>query len=322
MQDFARRLQQVFGSALILAFFSEFFFFNEGPVSDLLAGLAESPAAAVFGLIELGAFYGLFAYPMLIAIGMFGISGWAALLLVGGIYGLAAESLVVPLVYEAFPYSIIWTSLSWHTLIDVYFGWFILRRIMRAESVWGFIAMLAFTAVFWALWSTWFWVEDVSVALSLGEFAAFSGVATLVLLLGMLMSDHAPLSSFRASRPEMILVSIISAIFFGLTGWAYFPLPIAILAVLGLFLAALFIGRRIGRRKEITETGYLTFLDTAPGWSRYLMLAVLPIVATGTYSIVLTTGFQVNHEIVVLPLLAAGTLSILVAMPVYIWRHR
>lgn len=318
MQDFARRLQQVFGTALIFAFFSEFFFLNEIPVNELLSGLDENPVTAVFGLVELGAFYGLFAYPMLIAIGIFRISGWAALLLVGGIYGLAAESLVVPLVYEAFPYSIIWTSLSWHTLIDVYFGWFILRRVMRAESVWGFVAILALTAVFWALWSTWYWGEDASPPLSLGGFAAFSGVTTLVLLLGMLMADHAPLTGFRVSRPEVILVSIISAIFFGLTGWAYFPLPIAILAVLGVFLAILF----MGRRKEISGAGYLAFLDTAPGWSRYLMLAILPTIATGTYGIVLTTGFQINHEIVVLPLLAAGTLSILAAMVIYPWRKR
>ena len=315
MSPFLQRLQQVIGTALILAFFSEFYFLNEGPVQELLAGMAESPFVPLVGFLELIAYYALFSYPMLICIGYFRVSNWASLVLAAGLYGLAAEAMIVPVVYEAMPYSVFWTSLSWHTLIDVLFGWYILRWALRARAVWPAVFLMCVAGIFWGIWATWFWGETPEGALSLRSFASVSVATSLALLIGMILADHAPVTTFNASPAEVVGIALISSGFFVFTGWPYFPLPVLILAMVGIILAALRTARGQG------DQDLLACLDQPPKWSRYLAVALLPIAAIATYYAVLETGFQIAAEDVVLSILSVGALSFLSALVGPFWRR-
>lgn len=313
MKPFALRLQQVIGTALILTFFSEFYFLNEGPVRALLEGLAENPFTALFGVLELAAYYGLFAYAFLICLGHFRVAGWSGLILAAGIYGLAAEALVVPLVYESFPVSLIWTSLSWHTLVDVALGWYLLRRIMRARSWLPGVVFLLLAGLAWGPWATWFWGDPSEAALTWGEFAMLALTTSAALLLGMILADRSPVTNFNASRAELIMLGLVSAGFFAFTGLPYLPLPAAILLLLALILLALHFGRGQG------VPGFLTRLDTPPPWSRYLLLPLLPASAILSYWLVLETSFQLPPDTLIPLIFMLGGLSFLAALLLPFW---
>lgn len=303
--DFALRLLSALGTALVLGFFSEFYFLNEGPVFDLLEALEENPIASVFGFGELILYYVLFAYPFLIAFGNFQVGNWRGLLLAGGLYGLAAEALVVPVVYEAPPFSFVWTSLSWHTLIDVMLGWWLLRLAMRSGWLWAIAAPVALGA-FWGVWATWFWGEAPGTALSLGEFAKVAGYTSVGLLIGIWLADRAPISAFRAGWIEIVLVAVISLALFATTALPYLPiLPLAILALVA--LTALAVRAQAGGAVAPS----LARLDTPPPVHRYLVLPLLPAAAVGSYAAVLATGFQLDAELVVLPMTFLGAASFL-----------
>jgi hypothetical protein len=62
LTSFAGRLTSVVGSAIILLFFSEFYFLNEGPVQTIIDTWANDPTTKVLALAEFVLFYSLFAY--------------------------------------------------------------------------------------------------------------------------------------------------------------------------------------------------------------------------------------------------------------------
>lgn len=311
--DFARRLIALIGTALILAFFSEFYFVNEGPFFSLLAALQDNPLTAVAGFGELIAYYAVFAFPFLAAYSWFRAENRVGLILAGGLYGLAAEATVVPMVYEAPPFSFVWTSLSWHTLVDVVLGWWLLRLAMRSGLLWA-LGVPILLGGFWGVWATWFWSEPPFTAMSLGEFAAVATFASTGLLLGTWLADRAPASAFRPSWIEVVLVSAILLAFFSMTALPYLPyLPLAILVIAVLAL----LGLRAQAGRPVLPS--LARLDTPPPLHRYLVLALLPAAATTSYGMVLATGVRVPAELVVLPTTLIGGLSFVLALGVAGW---
>lgn len=311
MRNFGLRLAQLLGTGLILGFFSEFFFLNEGPVFDLLKAWDVNPLAALTGLLELGGFYALFAAGFLIALEKFGVTSLAGLLLAGGIYGLAAEGLAVPMIYEAMPVSLVWTSLSWHTLVDVVFGWYLLRRWLRLPGALpGALGLIA-GGVFWGGWATWFWVEDPGGALTLGGFATMAIVTSTALLVGNILADLRPVTALRFSWAETAVAGTVSAALFALTGFAYLPLPAFALALLGLIVWALW---GAGTEPEDGAGGILAPLEKRPVPWRYLLIALLPASAIATYALVLETGFSVPTEDSVLAITFVGGVSFVWAL--------
>lgn len=296
------------GAALILGFFSEFYFVNEGPVFDLLDSLKHNPAASVFRFGELILYYVLFAYPFLIALGNFRIGNWRGLLLAGALYGLAAEALVVPVVYEAPPYSFVWTSLSWHTLVDVMLGWWLLRLAMRSSPIWA-VSVPALLGLFWGGWATWFWGDAPQTALSLGEFAAVASFTGVALMIGVWLADRAPASAFRAGWIEIAVVAAVSLAIFALTARPFAPfLPLAILALVALILLAL----RAEAGGPVAPS--LRRLDTPPALHRYLVLLLIPATATASYAAVLATNVRIPSDLVVLPMVLLGTASVVLVL--------
>lgn len=306
--DFGTRLITLLGTGLILGFFSEFYFLNEGPVFELVAALKAGPVAAIIGLGELALYYALFGAPFLIALGAFKVGNWRGLILAGGLYGLSAEASVVPMVYEAPPLSFVWTSLSWHTLVDVVLGWWLLRLALRGRMLWA-IGLPVALGLFWGVWATWFWGEAPEMALSLEDFAVMAWVTGAALLLGTFMADRAPASTFRAGWIEIAVVAALSLAMFTLTALPYLPLlPLAILAIVGLTILAL-----RAQSGGAVSPGLARLNARPPAW-RYALLLLIPTAATASYGVVLTTGFRMQSELVVLPLTLAGALSFLYAL--------
>ena len=106
-------LATLVGTALILLFLSEFLFLNEGPVATVVTLLGDRAGwglAAALG--EFVLVYVVFAYALLGSLHWFSVRTITDLFLVGALVGWAIEGIVIPLVYEAVPVSIVWPSVA------------------------------------------------------------------------------------------------------------------------------------------------------------------------------------------------------------------
>lgn len=312
MVDFSWRLISVFGSALVLLFFSEFFFVNEGPVLSLL----QSDGAKIpLLLAEMVAFYSIFTYILLIAIDRFSVRTMAGLVLVGALFGWATEALIVPVVHEAPPVTWIFPSIGWHALIDVVVGWYVLRVAMRRLS-WPLLsAVFIGTGLIWAFWATWYWTEAETGALppmSHPEFtklAIFAGAGWIV---GNIIADFGAARRFQASTWESGVVLVITIVLFGSMALPYLPFSLALIAPIALTIWAL----RRGCVPGQSQVDILAPLAERPPNSAYFASALMPVTAIIGYWGVLKTGNPFPIDVIPLLLMLGGLLVFLWA----IWR--
>ncbi len=301
LSAFPNRLLAVIGTAMILQFYSEFYFLNEGP-----ALAVSTRPSALPGLIEGIAIYGLFAYIFLIVIDRFAIHNLAGLVLAGSIFGWATEALVVPVVYEAPPVSWIWPSVSWHALVDVIGGWYLLRVAMRRLS-WPWLALLlAGLGMVWALWASWTWgaQDEAPTIYTTGQFWNIALVSGATWVVGTVLADIGARRRFRASVWEASIVGLAAVALFAGTGAAFLPWSAGLAFLIALTFAVLALARRDRR----DAPGLLAPLASAPPVSAYVVLPVLPLVAGISYPVVLARGLAVpTEEIVPLFLIAGGS---------------
>ena len=125
------RLFTIYGTALILMFFSEYFFLNEGPAQDIIKIISRAEDASILGYLEFTLFYALFAVWLLLPVVYFKIRSFWALYLAGGFFGIATEGVVIPLIYTE---SLTWPALSWHVLADVILGWYVVRYVLTKNQ--------------------------------------------------------------------------------------------------------------------------------------------------------------------------------------------
>jgi len=63
-------------------------------------------------------FYGLATIFPAFLLARFPNTGWPGVIVAAGLMGIAIEGVPVPVVYEAMPFTIVWTSLAWHGLVS------------------------------------------------------------------------------------------------------------------------------------------------------------------------------------------------------------
>lgn len=277
----------VLGAAMILLAFSEYIFVNEGPVAALLG--AASPRVFVATLGAMLAFY-LPAGLLLAALGP-AMSTWTRALLVGAFVGWAIEAAMVPAAYEAVPVSYLWTSVSWHAVIDVCLGYLAFRLVMRRSWRAGLAGAVA-VGFAWGVWATWVW--DVA-RLSLIDFALMAAVIVGLWTLGTLLADRS-----GATMPRWTLWAAVAMN--GLL-WAL-HVPAYPVAAAGLALLAGITGLALRR----APPGPGLFVTGRPPPWRYVLPALSGGVAVVTYAVVLRTGPPIPPEELVWPLALAGAL--------------
>ncbi len=313
MKALAWRLVSVFGTALLLMFFSEYYFLNEGPVRAVLANLSGEIEPMKF--LELVMYYCLFSYVFLIVLEKFSVSSIAALVLAGSIYGWATEAMVVPLAHEAPPISWFWTSISWHALIDVILGWYLIRLAMRHMSAPKLVLLFVLTGVFWAVWATWFWAGDEPGALaplSAGQFWGYAFATGAVWIGGMGLADRGAMHSFQTSKLEVGLVGLIGIGLLGITGLAFLPWSLGLVVLIGLSFAALANARKV----EKNNSSFFDRLSQPPPRKSYLLAVTMPLAAGLAYWGIVDSGISVGTEDITFVLLMAGAIMFFWAM----WR--
>jgi hypothetical protein len=296
-----KRLGLVFSAAYILMFFSEFYFVNEGIVSDLIAARQTQPASLLWLPLELLLFYGLPAYIFLTAVSLFRSRTIWAIFLAGALYGWIVEGVIVWQMYEGLPFTISWTPLGWHVIIDVLLGWYLARRILLKDR-YGVTAVFSIIlGLFWGLWATWYWQENsLMPPAEFALFALFTG-GLWVLANGLL-----PKFIGRPFRPSKIETGLLLAITISLFALNILPiLPIAVLVLPPLLTITLFALNR--NRKTEDRADVIVALAGRPRRGQYALLGLMPVVAVVVYTAVYQSPLRLPlTDLIAIPLMLAG----------------
>lgn len=274
---FLKRVGLVLCTAYILAFFSEYLFVNEGPAFGLVAGWRENPAGAVGVLFELSVWYGIAAYFFLWGIVRFGVRGVWGLVLAGAIYGFLTEGVVVSQMYEGLPFTISWTALGWHVLIDVLIGWYMVRWVLMRNVYWQTAVMAVGLGAFWGVWATWYGGEEALMsAADFTVLALVTGGAWVLVNFGF---DYLIEADFEPTRWGAGVMGVLTMLFFVVQillalPWAVLVLPpLLVLTVWGLWR-----GRSAGAGNHL-----LGQMRGRVHWSQMMLLGLMPLTAVVVY---------------------------------------
>jgi len=204
-------------------------------------------------------FYGLATIFPAFLLARFPNTGWPGVIVAAGFMGIAIEGVPVPVVYEAMPFTIVWTSLAWHGLGSFGVGVVGMRWVMR-QSWTVMVSTLFAIGIFLGIWGGYFWTNsEVEVGFPYAE-QLWGGF--VVLVLGHLALDA--LAGHDMPRSPV------------LEGFGYAMV----------FVCFLRCGERPSRVAEV-------FQDRIP-WNRYPWMLLIPVAATSGYDLSAGTSWEVN----------------------------
>ncbi|MEM6408747.1 MAG: hypothetical protein AAF700_10045 [Pseudomonadota bacterium] len=273
-----RLVSALSGAALVMLAWSEFVFFNEGPAEKLTLALEERPDQMLGVISGMAGFYLIPSAFLVGLVGLFGSRGSARVLLIGALTGYSIEGAVVPAVYEAVPFSYLWTSIAWHAPITVALGVFILPKLLTKLSVASRLLLLTLLGVFWAIWTTWIWVDDGFVPISALAFAKYACATTAIMAIGYGLLH---LSGWPEKvAPAWVSYALIgpNVLLFAIQG---ITAPVSAIGLLIILSSLLFALRMLGRALADERTA------KAPS---FLSLAMLPASSSLVYLYLLDFG--------------------------------
>ena len=308
MQGIAAILLRFLGLGAILTTVSEIWFY---PV--VLWGVDGN----VFGLTL---YYGLFAYVGWLLCVRLRITSWVGAFAAACLMGFFIEGIPVPVVYEAIPFTIFWTSISWHALISAALG------------VWGFRVLFAragrsmqilcclLAGLYLGAWSVELW--------SLREFAgpewvwtpvepvAFQmAVGWLVFIAGHWALDLAARFTLRPAAWELPVFGFATAGLFA-AGYliALFPISLILPVLSALFIWVI---ARDGTTEGELSPWMVRLSNLRVGFEGYLISGLVPVVAILVYAML--ARFDVQLEAAAIHIIWAGPVSIVLVVLAF-WR--
>ncbi|MBD3266351.1 hypothetical protein GF373_06740 [bacterium] len=286
INDGLSRLFTVYGTALILMFFSEYFFLNEGPVQDVMKFMSVAEDASILGYVEFTLFYTLFAVWLLLPIFYFKIRGFWALYLAGGFFGIATEGLVIPLIYTE---SLTWPALSWHVLADVILGWYVVRHVLIKNQPLYTVLLAGAMGLFWAFWVPWTHIGEEPFIPEPSRFTGFALFASAHLFCGYSILNLLREKQFKPTRIEL-------AVFGGITLALWVPMlinvwfPMLSMKPVNSLLLPLYLGVAIytlyRHSKAETRKNLFSVFRSKIAWWNMCILTLMPITAISVYPFV------------------------------------
>lgn len=269
----------VISTGYIFVYFSEHLFWARVRPDDSLGGW-------------MGAWivYSFLAFVFLTLATYFKVKDIWALFLVGAAFGWLAEGVIVQTTYEMLPLSISFTGLAWHALITVWIGWYALRKSFVSAASFSTLKLSAVIGAWYGLWAISWWLEPDGGVSSVADFATFSLVTTILIILAYWLANWSASEPFTPNRWVTILV-------FGLFG-GYFlfitvpAVPLA-LVVLPVLLGLVYLGLR---RNRLNDTDGLMINELSgpiSSW-RFLSLLVLPVTGIFVYWMALSLNLQLH----------------------------
>ena len=264
------------GTALLFFFFSELFFYNEFAALPLVTGNATQ---ALEHSVAMTGFYVAFALPFLTALAWFNIRTLSGLFLAGCLYGWACEGAIIPQVYEAPPFSFLWTAISWHGLVDAMIAFWLLPLAL-ARGIWPTLGLALGLGLFWGYWLTW--PGDSPEALPPEAAFRYTALASLPLFLGLACLSYAEDAAWRFPKWPGLIGSLCLLPFAAIMGAGQ---PVAALGLAALVLVTL-LSLRLEPRLTSTTPGASY---PAARW-HWMTLGLLPPAAALTYLAATATG--------------------------------
>lgn len=322
-KSFLERLGFLLGCSLIVLFFSEYFFLNEGVTEHLHATL-RSPKLLLLNLFEMSIFYLLAVAPAILVLSYTRVSSIWGLFLVGAIAGYCIEGLVVPVIYMELPISILWTALSWHPIIDVMIGLWVLQIWLRKKSIlFNFIAC-SVMGVVWGIWSTWpigfpsDATGEIVTFVPILEFTAFLFVTTTILFIGNILVSLNAHKPFEPKRLDYSIFAITSLCLFILMALQVSVLVLIFVLAVMLFYLPLLCEKK---KHDETKTTIIQSFETAPSFLNHLTIWMMPITASVTYWLMSQQNWHVEAWVLSLPLMILGV-ALVIAAPIKMLRQR
>jgi hypothetical protein len=286
--------------------------------SELLFGARPLEATTFPGVLGTMLVYACAAWLFLTIATFFRVRSLAALFLAGAIFGWLIEGVFVQTIYGELPISVSLTGLSWHALITVLFGWYLLQWTLRFASAWRTLGIAVLAGAITGAWSLTWWTET-GERTPVITFATCVVVATLGLILAYWLISLLRVSAFRPTLAETVIVLLLALAWFALVTVPTQPLALFVLPPLLLIvLLTLYRNRRVETRSSLVVllAAYPVRLANA------LALLAFPLSATAVYALAFETGFSFSTGAIVYVLtIPAGFLLFIWAL-ISIWRRR
>ncbi len=248
--------------------------------SELLFWARPRPEDSLLNWVETWLAYSWMAFLFLVVVDFFRVRSLPALFLSGAFFGWLAEGVVVQTAYQQLPLSLSFTGLAWHALITVLAGWYGLQKALRdgRRRALCFSALLGLFLWFWGI--SWLF-EEPQVTVRPAVFGIFSLTITLALMTSLYLASKSFAVPFVPSRWGVMVSGGLFLIYF-----IFVTIPAAPSAavIFPLLMLILFTSLRRNRSQEM-DGSLLEILAKPAAAPVYLSLLIVPIVASGLYSL-------------------------------------
>jgi len=267
----------VLSTGYILVYFSEHLFWARPRPDDSLGGWIGAWIA-----------YSLMAFMLLSLVSWFRVKNIWGLFLAGAAFGWLGEGLVVQTAYEILPLSISFTGLAWHALITIWVGWYLLRKSFFASDPFSTLKLSAAIGLCYGVWAIAWWLDPDGGIATLQEFAGFSLVTTLLVMVAYWLANWSASEPFQPRRWVTVAISALFVLYFFFVTVPAAPWALAILPVL---LGLVYLGLRPYLRNA-TEGSLIDELKgQIPLW-KILSLLALPGAGILFYGLALSLDLQ------------------------------
>ena len=298
MKAFLKRMAVALCSGYIIVYYGEFVFWATPDREGFNAG----EGIAVWLL------YSIMAYPFLCVVSLFKVRDPWAVFVAGALYGWFEEGIIVQTTYGSadtpFPMSISFTGLAWHAPIDVWIGWYLVRRILAQNSPLTTIALACGIGAFYGLWGIFWWSEPpppMKVLLDTGRkdvlfihFALFAFGTTALLVLAQWLYQRVRLTEFKPSNIELWTFGVLVLLYYAFITVPAAPRALWVLPpLMGVSFWAL-----LGSRRAETRPDAIVAFPEAVHFSNYLLLFGIPLVASAIYYLALANDVRLHTNLI------------------------
>ena len=197
--------------------------------------------------------YCLLGWVFLDLVKRFKVASFPPLFLCGAVFGWVDEGVVVDTLYgnstNPLPLSISFTGLSWHALLSIAVGWYLIGKVLTEEKLNRTALISLAVGIGWGLWAVW-WPTELGKAAntSVWGFASHALLCSLLFMLAWFVIGLARPDWFQSSGlATIVLCGLVVAIFLALRVPAR-PYSAWILLTL---LTVCFVGLRRSARTEL-----------------------------------------------------------------------
>jgi hypothetical protein len=221
------------------------------------------------------------------------------LFLCGAVFGWVDEGVVVDTLYgnstNPFPLSISFTGLSWHALLSIGVGWYLIGKVLTEEKPTRTALLSLAIGIGWGLWAVW-WPSELGkeANTSVWGFASHALPCSILFLLSWFVFGLARPDWFQSSRVgTIVLWGLVVAVFLA----ARVPARPYAALILPPLLAVCYLGLRRNARMELRPE----VLDGILGRIRprnVMTLALIPLSAVAVYALFRTLRLLVPTNLV------------------------